>query len=399
MKHNSFLFTILTVIIFLLLSSYQSIGQSVSSKWLEKSMSLETEEKNPAVAKKELIEKITVKISEDLIKEMIGEAKFNRNNTTIQNKLIKYSARFIPVTKPSELLPTSDGGFKLTLSIKVSQDDLQSMLLENGLLYESDSTPLLLPVISITDKVNGKIYGWWLNKDQNKSELMKHSLSIENSLKQVFAKNGFYVIRPQTLKYENMIPYLDSKNQDWQAKAQELNAQILLLGDLVVTKNNARSDSYQLRFHITATQVQNGRTIADVVRTYETDSGAFDFVVEKKIHENIDSIGNDLSSQVFEAWQKGTIGSSLYKLTLNGNLPIQTHEAIKASIKENLKEIKNIKERLVSYNQVVFEIDTSLTPKDIKAKLPKLTTQGYTMSVEDVNDQEIQYKIKKDEVK
>jgi hypothetical protein len=381
--------------------SFFAHAENIANKWLDKTMTLETDEKNPSLAKKELIEKITAKISEDLIKEMIGESKFNRNNTIIQNKLIKHSARFIPFSKPSELVATPEGGYKMTLALKVSQEDLRTMLLENGLLYESDSTPLLLPAISITDKVNGKEYGWWQSADSvnNKQELVKYSSYIENSLKQIFSKNGFYVLRPQTLKYSSIIPYLESKNQDWQAIAQDLFAQILLQGDLVVSKNPARSDSFLVRIHITAMQVQNDRSIADVVRNYETDSGAFDFVVDKKIKENIDTLVSDLSTQVFEAWQKGTIGSNLFKLTFNGNIPIQNFESLKNVFVDKITEIKSITERSVSYDHVTFEIDTNLTPKEIKSKLPKWSIPGYSMDVDDVSDQEIQYKVHKEEVK
>jgi hypothetical protein len=371
---------------------------SVSSKWVEKTIEVETKEKNPTLAKRELIELAISKASEDVIKDVIGEAKYSRNRTLIQSKIIKNNARFVPVTKPGDLVPldAQGNGFKLTVTMKFGMDDLQSMLLENGLFYDSDSTPILLPVVEIVDKVGGRSWSWWQNRDASKADLQKISRELEGALKTAFWKNNFYVIRPQSLHYYEMLQNTDRVNVDWLNLADEWNAQILIQGEVTIAKSPQRQDAYQIVLHFSANQIQNSRSIAEVVRQYETEAGRMDVVVDQKLKEVLETVCADLSSQVLEAWQKGTIGSSLFRLTINGRVPLPLQDSLKDAIKNKVREIKNVKERLISTDEYVLEIETSLSPKELQTRMPKLSVQGYEISFDSANEKEAVYRFSKE---
>jgi len=387
---------------FLLLSNPALAVEKI--KWIEKTIEVETDEINPTLAKKDLIEKATVKASEDMIKDIIGEAKFSRNRTLIESNVIKRSARYVPFTRPGDLVALPNKGFRLSVNLRISQDDLQSLLLENGLFYESDSTPILLPVVTITDKIGGRSYGWWQEMDPKKIDLAKISRSIESGLKNSFWKNNFYVLRPQSMHYQDLLPSdsnhsffsFSSSNLDWSAIAGQWNAQILLLGGMDINKSTQRSDAYLIGLHFSATQVLNGRSIAEVTRQYETDGGRMDLVVEQKLREVLDSVCSDLASQVLEAWQKGTIGSSVFRMTVNGRVPLPMQNVVKDAIRQQVREVKNVSERLIAANQLVLEVDTQLTPKEFQNKAPKITMPGYVLTAEDANDKEVTYKFSKE---
>ncbi len=385
--------------------SNSSKASASNNQWIEKTIEVESEEPNATLAKRELIGKAIDKASEELIREIIGEAKYIRNHSLIQNKIIKNSARFVPLTRPGEL-QAKEVGFKLSVNMRVSQEDLQAMLLEYGLFYESDSTPILLPVVSIVDKISGRSWGWWLEREVSKADLQKISRSIEIGLKNSFWKNNFYVIRPQSFRYREMLPRAEDKtflnlsmgngNPDWVELADIWNAQILVQGEISLTKNKQHNESYLINIHLVANQVQNGRSIAEVVRQYETESGRAELVIDQKLKEVIEPVSQDLASQVFEAWQKGTIGSNLFKIAIKGQVPLQLQDNLKKNIKSQVHEIKNIKERLISMDEFVLEVDTNITPKDMQKKLPRLSFDGYSLKFESANEKEAIYRWSKE---
>ena len=338
-------------------------------------------------------------ISEDLMKEIIGEKKYTRNKAVIQNKIIKNSARYIPFSRPGEMKPEGDG-FRMSIAIKVNLDDLQSLLLENGLFYESDGTPTVLPVVRWNDKSNAKAYVWWADKmDPSHVFLAEQNRNLETSLKSAFAKNQFYVQRPGLFQYSQILSAAFKSDHwtadDLQIVGQKMGVQIVVDGEVFISKSTERSEAQKIEIKLSAIQVMNGRTIAEVSRQFETETGSFEVVVEKKMKEVLEQASTDLSGQVFEAWSRGAIGASLYKLTVRGQIPLGQQEAFKEALKSKVREIKNIKERLISTEELVYELDSAMTPKDLALKLKDFEVSGLKFVVSSSNEIEIVYKLQK----
>ena len=97
---------------------------------VERIQEVQSRQKNPVLARQEMVNQATDRVSETLIKEIIGEAKFNRNKVLIQSKIIRNAARYIPFSKPSELQPLEPEGFKMTVTLRANVDELQALLLE-----------------------------------------------------------------------------------------------------------------------------------------------------------------------------------------------------------------------------------------------------------------------------
>ena len=380
--------------------SFVSMNTWAVKNLVERTMEDSSKDKNPVIAKSEIISQITEKVSEDLIKEIIGEGKYLRNKPLIAVKILKQSARFIPFSKSGEIQPLTPEGFKMSLTLKVSIDDLQALLLENGLFYESDGTPIVLPAIRIIDRVNSRTYFWWADAENaNKAFLLKEGKTLEDHLKSSFFKNNFYLLKPLSQKFGDFLPAsLKTENltaEDWQKMAQKLGAQILVQGEFGLTKSQERSDAFALTLKLTAIQVMNGRVIAEVARTYETDGGAFEVVVERKLKEILEGPSQDLAGQVLEAWQKGALGASLYKLSIRGNLPLLQQEAFKEALKSKFREVKNVRERLISDDMIIFEVDSALSPKDLGQKAPRIEVGGFQMNLESASETEVIYRVKK----
>lgn len=358
-----------------------------------------SQNKNALQAKREIMDEATEKIVETLIKEIIGETKYGRNKTLIKEKILKNSARFIPFVRPGELLNAADE-YRMKVSMKVSISDLQKMLLENGLFYESDATPSIVPLVRWSDKINMSQFVWWKQKDSTfKSFLMKQNKNLEQSLKSAFIKNQFYVMQPTELNYHQIFEHALTSDklthESWGILADSLGAQIVLDGEINIRKSSERSEAYVIDIRLSALQILNSRSIADVSRQYETDAGGMEFVVDKKLSEIWDSLTQDLAAQVFEAWSRGAIGSSLYKLVLKGRLPLQQKELFKEYIKNNVREVKNIKERLISSDAVVYVLDSSLAPNEIAQKLKEFSIPPFKVVLDSSDELEIVYKLQR----
>jgi hypothetical protein len=370
---------------------------------VERVYEAQSRDKNPVSAKTEMINQATERVSEDLIKEIIGESKYSRNKSLIQSKILKNSARYVPFSKPGELVPlTPEDGYKMTVALRVSVDDLQSLLLENGLFYESDTTPVVLPTIRLLDRVNSKTYAWWADAENGagKAFLLKEGRSLEDALKSAFMKHNFYVLKPQVMHFTEFLPpgarAESLRKEEWQTLAQKMGAQIQIDGDLTFNKSQERSEAVTIVLKMTALQVMNSRVIAEVSRQFETEAGAFEAVVDRKLKEALESTSQDLAAQVFEAWQRGSLGASLYRLAVKGRLPLLRQEALKDALKDKVREVKNVRERLISSDGVVYEVDSALGPKDLAAKAAEIELGGgLKIVLESVTDQEAIYRVAK----
>ena len=369
---------------------------------IERTYEAQSKDKNPVTARSEMVNQATEKVVEELIKEIIGDAKYSRNKSLINSKILKNSARYVPFSKPGELvaLPNEEG-FKMSVALRVSVYDLQSLLLENGLFYESDSTPIVLPTIRLLDRVNSKAYAWWADVDSSqKAFLLKEGRALEESLKTAFLKHNFYSLKPQGLRFTDFLPtgaHAESlRREEWQMISQKMGAQIQIDGELVFSKSQERSDAFTINLKMTALQVMNSRVIAEVSRQFETDGGPFETVVDRRLKEAFESTSQDLASQVLEAWARGSLGASLYKLTVHGRLPLLRQEALKEALKNKVREVKNVRERLISADGLVFEVDSALGPKDLAAKAGEIELgAGLKIVLESVSDQEAVYKVAK----
>ncbi|WP_415063681.1 hypothetical protein [Bdellovibrio sp.] len=350
---------------------------------IDRTFSGVSKEKTPQGAKKEIQDQAAQKISEEIIKELIGEERFLKNKSLIQTKIIKNSAQYIPFAKPSPM--TQEGEeFKMSVALKVSLRDLKQMLQNNTLLNENDAIPVVLPVISWSDRVQGRSYRWWIPGEKNQQAfLLNEGRLLENALRTSFQKNNFYVIKPIESGLGTNVP-ADFHNEkiageDAQFFAQYFNAPLLIDGQVLLTKGE-RGNNYRIEIRMTAVQVSNGRAIADVSRRFDTESGSLENAVDKKLREVADTTANDLSSQVLEAWQRGSLGTSTIRVTIQGRNALPLMEGVKEKIRSQITQVKNIRERLVSSESVSFEVDTSVSAAELLGKLEALDVNGKKLS-------------------
>jgi hypothetical protein len=146
---------------------------------------------------------------------------------------------------------------------------------------------------------------------------------------------------------------------------------VLIDGQVTLSKAD-KGNGYRIEVKMTAIQVSNGRAIADVSRRFEAPPGAFEAVIDKKIKEISDAAANDLSIQVLDAWQRGSVGSNILRITIQGRSNLMDVESLKESVRSQITQVKNIRERLVSSDSISFEVDATVSPEELATKLEGL---------------------------
>ncbi|WP_373997524.1 hypothetical protein [Bdellovibrio bacteriovorus] len=353
------------------------------SELIDRTFSGGSKETTPQGARRDIQDQASQKVSEDIIKELVGEERFSKNKSLIQSKIIKNSARYIPFAKASTL--SQEGAeYKMSVSLKVSLRDLKQMLQDNTLLNENDAIPVVLPVISWIDRVQGKSYRWWLPTDKaQQAFLIKEARVLEEAMRGSFQKNNFFAVKPVEAGLGASVP-ADFQNErivgeDAQFFSQYFNAPLLIDGQVVLNKGES-GKNYRIEIRMTAVQVSNGRAIADVSRRYDTENGSFESAVDKKMREVIETTANDLASQVLEAWQRGSLGTSVIRLTIQGRNTLPMMEGLKEKIRSQITQVKSIRERLVSSEAVSFEVDTAVSTAELLGKLEALDVEGKKLS-------------------
>lgn len=365
-----------------------------SADVVERTYSGTSDNVNPQGAKREIQDKGAQKISEDLIKDLIGEDRYVKNKSLIQSKVLRFSNRYIPVVKPGELQPSGQG-FAMTMTARVSVKELKALLQKNSLLSENDNAPLVLPLISFIDKMDGQTFRWWKPEegvaDKRRAFLVSQDRHFETALRAAFEKNNFYLIKGLGLSPQ--VPHVVQNERlnldDMQLLGQYFGAPLLLDGQVQYSVSPEASNRYRVEVKLVALQASNGRAVADVSRRFDTEAGVFEIETDRRIKEVLDATAMDLATQVNEAWQKGALGTTILRLTFRGKIPFNQKESFKDKIRSQFRDIRNIRERMITADTIAYEVDTSLSAKDFSAKLNGSEIDGRHWNATTQNDNEV----------
>lgn len=325
-------------------------------------------------ARKEIQEQISLLATEEFSKQILGEEKFLRNRNTITKKVIKSSGRYIPFQKPGPIQSSGDG-YSMAVAMKINPQILRQVLQQNGLLNENESAPVILPLIHVTDRVQLRSDRWWNNSGSEVSVPLRNlSRRLENSLRSSFLKAGFFVLRPVTSDLNEALPaplkVEKHSPDDLRLLGEWFGVPLVIEGELLLTRpSEVSSTVVKMEVRMQVIQTSDHRPIADVSRTYESDPGPFEVVVERKLRDISEAMVNDLVSQVAEAWQKGAVGSSQIRLNLAQQMKLPDIEKFKKSLLSSNLGLRTVKERLVTSSGVVFEVESPMSLTELAQKM------------------------------
>lgn len=373
---------ILTTISFVILS----VSQGVLAADLEEvSVVADTEQKQPASAKKDITEKAIEQASLNFIEQMIGKQKTLEQMGTLKSKIISQSGKYIPFVKAGRLKAVS-GKYQMEVTLKIDPENLRTLMLQQGLLYKLDGPVKILPMVQFIDRVGTNSYRWWVERKADKTKFLRnHSHTLNLRLKDEFSKHGFYTYLPGKDRMGRLIPK-EIKNNDMR-RQDHLFAGVLFKAPLVITGSVRIGESREtigashIQIQLTVIHSGNGRVVAEVDEEFETEVGDYEKAVTHRLASAYVTVAKDIGVQVMQAWKRGTFGARLLRLAVKGPLDFKGIEAFKKSVKKDILEIKNLRERAFETNRVVFEIDSVADEKKLAEKFKEKKVSGFNVQV------------------
>jgi hypothetical protein len=369
----------------LVLWGQQIRAQGSTAGYVEKVYHAQIKAENGNVAKKKMLDEAMSKTSEALVQEIIGPDRYQKFKNEIQNKILKQTARFIPVLKTTDIKQEADGQFSLDVTMQVSLKNLEAILKEQGLLYEMESTPIILPVVHYIDQVQGKSFRWW--RSMRDADLNGHYNNLERYLQKNFVEQGFFVERPNGTGLDLLRPALFDKdsftNEDWLQLAQLYKVSAIIEGEIRVLMPQGVTDNQGIEIRLLARQINTGKVLAELLRKGQWDSR--DFWNQKRVQQWLDSTFKDLAVQVKESWQRGTFSSSVLKLIVKGGMPLTRFQKFKEQVQSQSRSIRQIRERVISAEELVFDIDVTGNTSDLSTQLQMVSfdDQKFQLQVTD----------------
>lgn len=342
-----------------------------------------------SLARRKIIEEATQKISEELVESIMGEARFKKNKSAIAAKIFKQASRYIPVIKTGDLVKTAEGQ-KLTVTLQVNSKVLEMMLQEQGLLYDNETAPMIMPFLVIDDQVNRDGFRWW--RIQNSLRMQSINDYFEKQMQNAFFSSGFFIQRPEASHLQMMVPAVLQQDflspEQMQNLANRWNVPITLVGDLLMRADSTSDENIVMELRLMVTQVSSGRVLAQLIRQSKLPKsetlGAMNL---KKNFSFVVQAFKDLTQQMREAWQKGFLSSTLVRLEVQGPLTLGKYDLFKSSLKTSNRSIRQVKERLITSKSVYFELEINGSVNDLVSGFKPVSTGDRTYKFKGVDSE------------
>lgn len=319
-------------------------------------------------AKQEAIQDAVAKVTNRLVKEMLGESKFEKSKEIIKNKVITKSENFVPYIRSGPpKLEGSEQVFAVTLRISITS--LENVLKSTGLLQVHDGPQTILPMVGFVDLVNNKSLKWWVQDLSSANSFLKsQERAFFESLKKGIKERGWSVINAEATQYKSGVPtalQLESpRSQDVVKLAEQMKSQLVVRGDMRFEPGNT-SQSFKVTLRLRVLQTPSGRTVADSTRTSETESGVFTTVVSKKSAELMDDSIQELYGQIQDAMGRGQLGTQVVRLSIDGWLGPKDLEVLKEDLRFQVRTVKRVSDRLFARDRIELELDVTGGPQSL----------------------------------
>lgn len=364
---------------------------------IEVSVEASSEAKSSSTAKQEIFKNAAESVSEDYIRQIIGNAKYDKNLSVIKSKIIDNSRKYILYMKSGPAKPKA-GGREATVTMKISLKSLKQMLLAQGLLYQIEGPPKVLPLISYEDRVNGGSYVWWVDQYKDSDAFLKQQTkAFHLALRKQLVPKGFYVIESAKESVRNSLPETmrnaEAPTEDLLMLGDFFKSQLVVMGRIQIRQSPKRPDAFEQHIRVSAVHTSNGRVIGEVIRVFESQPGEMNVAIRNLNLSSLSKVAKDLTVQLYEAWKSGTFGSSLVRLAVKGPLSFQQIKTLKDELLTKLPDLKTLKERKFTPGEIVFEVDSGSSVQELVSKLNSMKFKPFQLQVRDWSSKQLDLKV------
>ncbi len=342
------------------------------------------EEEDERKARREAIDQATDQVTIDIVKKQIGADRFSENKKKIDDEVKALKNRFIPFFK---IISSEKKGkeYHFKIEVKVSTADLRQVLQQKGLFASSQKTGITLPFIEFNNNITGESYRWWSPVFNVSNELQTMSLKFEEELFQGFISKGLFLLRPQAFDMIHLVPHFMRKTYLTQTEKVQLTnlkkGQLFIDGRVDLIASPLRENAYRIRVQLSCKQSSNGKSVAEVVRTFDTASGKQLAQLFGKVKDLAVESGEELAEQVYDLWQRGGLETQTLQLAVTGELNHHQLIAFKKALSEKMGLSEGLTERLFEPGRVTFELNYSGGAENLSQRLGRMKLDGFISQV------------------
>lgn len=347
-------------------------------------------EKSAAEAKQEAFDQATLQATERLTEELLGSEKFARLWPNLQPKLLKNSTRYVLYIKgsaPQATAPAAGAvGPRVSVNLRVSMDNLETLLREEGVL--NDGTVKVLPLFEIN--AGGGRYAWWSSSaEEDKGSLAQDLFKrFSGRLAARFKSKNVYVLDPTVASFRLGVPanYRTEslKREEQMLFAQYLKADVVISGRITAGRTVQDPTQPKLIYDLQMWQSKTGREVGEVQRTeaLSSDQGK---VIQATLEQTESKVLETLTGKLGETLASGSLNVNVVRLMVNGNMNYRQQAEFKRLLGQ-MRDIKVLRERFFAPSKIVFEAETPLTGVELAKAVQKSRFPLYTVAVDGAQD-------------
>lgn len=382
----------LVLSLFVLLISFSSLA--AYQTYVKEEVITEADERK---ARRQAIDQATEAVTLEQVKKMIGEARFSENKTRIDSEILELKNRFIPFFKIIKSQRIGED-YRFEIEVKVSENDLKTILQQKGLFADLQKTGITLPFIEVNNRLNNESYRWWSPVLSTQKDLENFALSFEQELFQGFLEKGLFMLRPQAFAMVNMVPDFLRKTFLTQTEMVQITSfkkgQLFIDGRVDILSSPLRENAFRIRVQLSCRQATNGKSVAEVVRSYDTPSGRLFSQLNTDIKRLAVESGEDIASQVYDLWQRGVLEAQTIQLAVTGNLNHQQLLKFKQGLEAKITGVQGLSERLFEPGRVTFELNYNGGIENLKNQLNQARFDGFVSQVVSTNAEQVILEVK-----
>lgn len=377
----------------LIFFSFSSLSQEINE--------IKIEIKTDSGDKKTAISKAVDQVSRETVEKFLGHEKYLKNEKIIKEDIISNQNRYILFSKSSEPVSQDDGKFLTTVTLGISDKNLERLLIEHNLLFNSKGSLCILPLISFTTVLDKKkTYSWWIaeNEDNLNWNLAKE---FYKQLSFYSVKTGFYSMDPVFSRLHEVPVSIDGIKKEKTANLKALTdffqCHIVISGK-VFLKENKETAAIENYIAFKVFNIQTRRIFFKMRKKILVPVKQFPLSEDqlKKLFSVVSRrILISVSHQLSDYRKKGALDLSRLFLSIQGPLSYFEKEDLEKALLQHIPSIKTLQKRYMSSNKTTYEIKSEKAIDGLKETLKKANIPGYKIKIIAHNKKQMEIYAKK----
>ncbi len=320
-----------------------------------------------SLAKAEIQKSMTQKVASEAILDLVGVDKYRSNQSAIKKIIEKKVNRFIPVINNGNLLKDGDE-YKMVVSFKISYDDLRQILKQDGLFKIDNGQLSVLPMISVTDAINGQAHAWWLNSEDDLSK------TVVDIVKNKFSDSSgkIQVSSPKNDKKLQKLIKPSFSTSDYIKLGKEFGYDVVMVGNLKFASNSKKRNQSVINSKFYAISVVDGRIIGEISNRTQVSKNKKSVVSKDVVSRISNDISDSLVKKVVSSWNNGEIGADIIYLRINGELSYPKVVELKQAFNTSFPGVYSFKEHIFRKDNIIFKLESNRSPRRIANQLSNL---------------------------